>query len=433
LHKKYQLFSLNHKQKKLKETGVSKRSLCLLCKGGKMLCGKIQCPIIAKAQAMVKHTKDLNSNSVQGSTPPAIFVGRLGYPKVFIGPMVPTYFGNTEILDTPELWIGKSIEEIIDYRYSLIRGKLIADINEPSKSGRILDTLQELAMAKTPIESEAQFTKSPKGRITLSEYSQPFGPSAPLKNFSTSSVSVDGRIEKAFYDRDLKSAEAILKLYRDGILVTRIQRSLSIGLFGLGSRRKLVPTRWSITAVDSSLSLSLIDRVKEFNTIDCYMIYYFRNLGNIFIAILIPDRWSFEWIEAWFPGTVWNVSGEKASIMGDFEAYNGRSTYASVGGCYYSARLALTEKLESMRKQATVIIFREIHPEYILPIGVWNVRESLREALRTPPFYFDNLQDSLNFAQSKLTIPIERWIQNSGLLKDALFQKKITDFENVNS
>jgi len=416
-------------QKKIFQKVNSKKSICLLCKGGKLLCGKPYCPVLIKAQAMAKHSGAFNSTNIQGSTPPAIFVGRLGYPKVLVGPMIPSYFGDTEILDTPELWVGKSINDIIDYRYSLIRGKMIVDIHEPSKNVKTIDTLQELAMSNTSIESEAQFTKRPTGRIILSEYSQPFGPSAPLKSFLTSNINVDRRIEKAFYDRDLKASEAIQKLYGDGVLVTRIQRALSIGLLGLGARRKLVPTRWSITAVDSALSLSLINKIKDFDTIDDYSIYYFENLGNIFIAIFLPRIWSFEWIEAWFPGTVWNVGGSYASLMGDFEGHKGRSAYARVGGCYYSARLAVAEKLGLLRKQATAIVFREIHPEYMLPVGVWNVRESMRKALETKPLHFNTLEESLNYVENKLTIPIKKWIKNSSLLKDALYQKRITDFK----
>ena len=394
-----------------------------------MLCGKTRCPLLAKAQAMVKHSKTTQSDSIQGATPPALFVGRIGYPKVFIGPMIPPYFGDTKILDTPELWVGKSIDDIIDYRYSLIRGKILANVHEAPQGGKILDTLQEMSMANSSIDSEAQFTKRPTGRMILSEYSQPLGPSAPLKNFTTSNIKVDRRIEKAYYDRDLKASEAMLNLYRDGVLVTRIQRSLSAGIFGLGPKRRLVPTRWSITAVDSILSLSLMDEIKQFNTVDEYLVYSFKNLGNTFIAIFMPEKWSFESIEAWYPGTVWNMIGKDPAIMGDFEDYWGRSDYAKIGGCYYSGRLAAAEKLESMRRQATVVILREILPDYILPVGVWNVRESMRKALETKPYCFGTLKEALDHAGKSFNISIKKWIKNSKLLKETLFQKKITNFK----
>lgn len=402
--------------------------LCLLCKGGRMLCGKLRCPVIAKAQSLARYGQLLNSDVVDGSTPPGVFVGRMGYPRVYIGPMVPPYHGDTEILDTPEMWIGKSIDQIIDYRFSLIRGKARASVYDAQYGGGLLQTLQELAMGIHPADSQVTFTKRPRKILTLSEETQPFGPSAPLKSFRTTHVSVDKRIEKAYYDRDLKAADAFWELYSEGVLVTRIQRALSIGMFGVGQRRKLVPTRWSITAVDSGLSLRLVDEIKQYETIDEYRVYSFRNLDNIFVAILMPERWSFEWIEAWFPKTTWNVDGTAPALMGDYESYGGRTTYASVGGCYYSTRLAVAERLSVERRQASALVLREIHPGYIVPVGVWNVRESVRSTLKTQPARFDTLQKALVYASSKLTIPLRKWIENSVMLKQALFQKKITDF-----
>jgi hypothetical protein len=210
--------------------------------------------------------------------------------------------------------------------------------------------------------------------------------------------------------------------------ITRIQRTLSTGVLGIGNNRKIVPTRWSITAVDSSISLKLINEIKNYDTINEYQVYHFKNLDNIFISIFIPRKWSFEWIEAWFPGTVWNFSSRKPSLMGDYEPYWGSSTYASVGGCYYSARLAAAEKLSSLRKQATALILREIHPGYILPVGVWNVRESIRKSLSMKPVKFDNFQAALKYAVGKLTIPNSEWLEKSTILREMLFQKKITDF-----
>ncbi|MCL5316707.1 MAG: Nre family DNA repair protein [Thaumarchaeota archaeon] len=401
---------------------------CLYCKGGKMLCGKSTCPLIAKAISMARPQPKIDALEICGAAPPGVFVGREGYPKVYIGPMVPPYYENTEILDAPERWVGKQIEDIIDYRYSLIRGKVRTSIEEPRVGGRFLDSLQELSMASQPVDSEVIFSKRPDSRLTLSSDVQPFGPSAPLKSFKTSSLRVDRRIERAYYDRDLRAVDAVADLYSRGVSVSRIQRSFSLGMFGAGGRRKLVPTRWSITAVDDGLSLHILDKVKQFETIDEYRVYVFRNLDNIFTAILSPEKWKFEWIEAWFPGTTWNEGGSYPVLMGDHEPYWGRKTYAAVGGCYYSARLAAVERLIRERRQASALILREIHPRYILPVGVWNVRESVRAAFRGQPLKFDNFDSAIRYACSILTIPLQNWVETSTLLKEAFFQRKISDF-----
>ena len=416
--------------REIKVARVPSSSLCLVCKGGRMLCGKLRCPIVAKAQSLAKSSLQITSPRIQGSTPPGVFVGRIGYPKVYVGPMVPPYRGDTEILDTPEFWLGKGIQEIIDYRFALIRGKARANVYDARSGGRLLDVLQELAMGKRPVDAEVVLTRVPNKVITLSGETQPFGPSAPLRSFITSDVSVDRRIEGAFYDRDLKAADAVVELYNDDVLVTRIQRAFSLGMFGFQKRRKLVPTRWSITAVDSILSLELIDWIKQHDTIDEYRVYSFKNLDNLFVAILMPERWSFEWIEAWFPGTTWNPDERVGApaMMGDWESYRGRTTYPDVGGCYYACRLAVAERLNQERRQASALVLREIHPGYILPVGVWNVRESIRQTMQEEPKKFDNFQAALDFAQTKLTIPLPKWIKNSELLKRALFQRKITEF-----
>jgi hypothetical protein len=369
------------------------------------------------------------SDHVEGSTPPGVFVGRIGYPKVYIGPMIPPYLGDTTILDTPELWVGKGIDNIIDYRFSLIRGKVKASIFDAREGTRILDSLQELALSGKPVDSEARLTRIPHMTLTLSGESQPFGPSAPLRSFRTSEANIDHKIERVFYDKDLKAADAVMGLYNEGTSVTRIQRAFSLGMFGEGKRRRLVPTRWGITAVDSILSSSLVDQVKQYPPINEYRVYYFENLDNRFLAILMPEAWSFEWIEAWFPGTTWNpASTGTPALMGDFEPYGGRKTYPDVGGCYYSCKLAVAEALERERRQASALVLREIHPGYIVPVGVWNVRESIRETLRRKPELFPDLRSALNYAATKLTIPLEKWTQHSQLLNRALFQKKITEF-----
>src|SRR5208337_4032297 len=87
--------------------------MCLQCRGAKLLCGKPRCPIIVKAQSMARVGETAFSNQISGSSPPGVFVGRYGYPKVSIGPMVPPEFGDTTILDTPERWLGRPIETIV--------------------------------------------------------------------------------------------------------------------------------------------------------------------------------------------------------------------------------------------------------------------------------------------------------------------------------
>jgi len=374
----------------------------------------------------------MSSETIGGSSPPGVFIGRFGYPKVFIGPMVPAIYGNTEYLDTPEMWHGKTIEEIVDYRYSLIRGCKKADIHDAAIGSKLIDTLQEIAMSSKALDSELFLLKKPVSRMTFSENSQPFGPTAPMKDFKPSgNVTVDQRIEKAYYDGDLRASDALFKLYRDGVIFSRLEKSFSVGLFGVKKRRKLVPTRWSITAVDSNLSLKLIEEIKGYETIDEFRVFSYTNLDNVYVGILTPETWKFEWIEAWHSGTAWNKFGSKPEMIGDFEGYYGRKTYAKPGGCYYTTRFAVGEYLSRERRQAGAIMLREIHPGYILPVGVWNVRESIRNLLYTKYRSFDTLNEALDCAASNFTIKKSFWIASSELLRQWKEQRKITEFVSL--
>jgi DNA repair protein NreA len=401
--------------------------MCLQCRGAKLLCGKPRCPIIVKAESIGRSNYSY-SNKIAGSSPPSVFVGRMGYPKVSIGPMVPPQYGDTSIMDTPELWLGRPLESIVDYRYSLVRGSARASVEDAADPGGTLQQLQELSMAARPVDSELRLSKAPRKVLTLSEDTQPFGPSAPMERFKTSNVTVERKIEKPYYDRDLKASEAIFSLYREGIMVTRIQRALSIGMFGEGPRRRLVPTRWSITAVDSTISAKLIESVKGFQTIDEYRVYSYSVYDNQYVAILLPEPWRFEWIEAWFPNTTWNQFTKEPYIIGDYEEYFGRRAYAKVGGCYYSTRLAVAESLEAERRQAAAIVLRETYPGYIMPLGVWNVRESIRELMRQEPSKFDSFAPALAAALAKMRIPSKKWESSSVLVSRELTQAKITSF-----
>jgi hypothetical protein len=402
--------------------------MCLACRGAKLLCGKPRCPIIVKAQSMAKQGPAMGTREILGSSPPGVFVGRLGYPRVSIGPMVPPQFGDTTILDTPEEWLGRPIDEIVDYRYSLVRGNSKANVDDAREPGRLLSSLHELAMAAKPVDTELKLTKTPRRILTLSEDTQPYGPSGPLDRFKIDNPSVDRRVETAFYDRDLDAAGAVGDLYRKGVLVTRIQKAFSLGMFGVGPRRKIVPTRWSITAVDSAISLDLIDKVKHRPTIDEYRVYSFKVYDNQYVAILLPEPWRFEWIEAWFPNTTWNQFTKTPYMIGDYEEYFGRTRYARVGGCYYSTRLAVAEALERERKQAAAIVLRETYPGFIMPLGVWNVRESIRELLRRPYERHETFRGALESALSKMVISKARWTRESVLLSRELSQTKISAY-----
>jgi hypothetical protein len=395
-----------------------------------MLCGKSSCPVLSKAELLVKHLPQLDSEQIDGSSPPGAFVGHVGYPKVYLGPLIPPSKGDTRFLDTPELWLGKDIQTIIDYRFSLIRGKSLVNVHDAVDPSKYLLDLHDLALSSSSVEVDAKFKKKPRMAVTLSEETQPFGPSAIIRDMTIAPSTGERKLEAVYYDGDQLAVGGMVELYQDGVQVSRIQRILSLGMLGVQEQRKIVPTRWSITAVDDTLSKHLLKFVKRYPPIDKFQVYKYEYLDNVYIAILSPRNWEYECIEAWFPGTAWNQAGAVPAMMGDHEAYEGRTTYASIGGCYYSTRLAVAEALERIQRQASAVVLREIRPGYILPVGVWSVRESVRAALRTKPFIFDTFQQALGFACENFVIPAQTWTRSSVLIRNELLQRRLSQYFN---
>ena len=370
----------------------------------------------------------LTSVTLAGATPPSVFVGRYGYPKVKVGPMVPPIHGDTTILDKPEMWLGKSIEDIVNYRLSLVRG--VADITVYDPGGKYIESLQELAMASKSAESEAMFERSPIVDIEQEKDlggSAPFGPVAPIKSFKTSSFSVDKRLENVYYDKDLRAGKAVIDLYQKGVEVSRIHRVLSMGMLGVQKNRKLVPTRWSISATDDIISVSLIKSIDIYSRVDFFEVYYYSHLGNYYSVILIPDDvWSFEMQEVWFD------NNGNLGIGVDFEDANGLDHYPSIAGAYFAARLSVAEHLLKRRRKASALVLREIHSDYVMPVGVWQIREGIREALKKENRRFESFEKALSFACMNLSLSTKEWIRNSKIYKNMKEQMRITDFFSNN-
>jgi hypothetical protein len=348
---------------------------------------------------------------ISGSSPPSVFIGKYGYPKVFVGPMIPPVQGDTSIMDFPEEWlsIGKNAWDIINFRFSLVRGKQAINIKD---KGKTVEVLQQIALAKKSLGIDAEFYRKPRGAF-LHEHMQPFGPSAPLKSMEVSNEKFDLQLEKAYYDTDLFAKDAIVSLYNKSLPVSTIQKALSVGAFGLEANRKMVPTRWSITAVDSTLSSHILAEIRSYPVIDCYQVYEYGAMNTSFLILLTPTGWQYEMLEAFI-----RVLGTEVMVFSDWEPYAGRKDYASIGGCYYSGKLAVAEKLYEMKRQAGAIVFRESCHGYI-PLGVWLVRQCMRSALERKPMEFEDFPSAISYVSSRLRLPISNFRRSSVLIKQS--------------
>jgi hypothetical protein len=393
-----------------KKTSISKEK-CIYCKG-RLLCGLPACPVLSQVTA---HSKIELSDHVFGPSP-SVFVGWQNYPRVYAGPLSLNFDAdNPEIYDNPTDWYGFDFPEIVDMRSSLIRGKNRTNVNVP------FEDIQLLALAKTPPDIEVTFRKKPIFSMIFSAIAQPMGPSGTIQTLDiTENVSVDTPVNRIVTD-ELKANDAVWELYTAGIDVYALSRILSAG--ALGIKKKMVPTRWSITSVDNILGNNLIEEVKKFSVLNEYTLFSNEYLGNHFEILLLPEPWEYEQLEAWVPNTFWTFGMTEPKIIGEHETHTGRSDYAiREGGGYYAVRLACLEKLIELKRQASVLVFRETTPDYFLCVGVWECRENIRNASKTGTF--STLDEALQTISSRLKIPLDEWRKKSVILS----QTKLDDW-----
>ncbi|MFW6110681.1 MAG: hypothetical protein ACOC6H_01440 [Thermoproteota archaeon] len=403
--------------------GEEKRSRCNVCQGHRNLCGKSVCPIRAKAEAMIKLDDRILKENIFGSSPPAVFVGSSNYPRVLSGPLVPPLpMEDTSVMDLPELWVDKAFSEILGYRLSLVRGKRCLDVHSASNPDEHLSGFQEMVMASKPTDTEMWFKKSPKFSFSFSPREAPWGPSAHLRRIVlTENPSIPRPVDYVVSNTDLKAEPGILKLYESGINQRQITRMFSVGLMGVEEQRKLVPTEWSITAVDDILGRSLCKRIEGYPWINEFRVVGHTALANNVQVLLFPSSWMFEAQEAWL------ISSNPTPAV-DYEFGDGRKSYArDLAGAYYATRLPVLEYLSGIRRQAGALVFMEVYPGWI-PLGVWRFREICRKAMKKEPVKFNTLEGALEEVEKRLQLPISKWVERSRILRWFKTQTEITDF-----
>jgi len=396
---------------------------CLRCKGGKLLCGLTYCPILLRSRALIPVRKAIPKlkDNYSGPSPPSIFVGRFGYPKVRIGPMASLESDSLQILDEPDQWkTNMSMEDIVGFRAKLLRfiTPPIA-VSEASNPSRIVEITQEQIQSSIPVDLEIKFNKPPKIGMSFNRFTQPMGARVQVTSVDLASTpKISFKTDRIVSDTDMFSTEAISELYVQDHTVTQITRLFSAGLLGLNKKRKFVPTRWSITAVDDIVGNRLRNQIRDFPSISNYLVFHNSYLDNDFWILFLPKHdWFFDYHETWKMKSAWNLLGKIPRISTDNEGPTGRKKYATntVGG-YYAARLAVQEKLMKIHRKAAVIAFREVGKGYAIPLGVWQVRENMRQALSKKPLSFETLDEALRHISLGLTIPMKYYHRKSPLL-----------------
>ncbi len=294
--------------------------------------------------------------------------------------------------DAPSYWAGQNlgISGIVDFRASLVNSRSKVEVKG---SSRIVDIAREVALSSRPVDLDISLSRAPSMALSFSSFNAPVGPSVELKKVEIASTpKIHPKVEKVYYDADFKAAGAIDYLFKSGFDTNFLSKVLSMGTLGLKTNRRLVPTRFAITATDDIIGKSMISEIKEFDSVDEFILYQGNYLGNYYFVMLFPDVWGYELFEAYAKGN---------DFCTDYEPYSGRTAYASncVGG-YYAARLPVLEQLKSLRRQASVLVIRIITGEYVLPLGVWVVREASRKAVSSNPINFSSKELMLRYVEA---------------------------------
>lgn len=405
--------------------------VCVKCRG-RLWCGPT-CWILEKHEVKQKSVAQMKEKSFSGSSPPSIFVSHYGYPKVKIAPMSPTQTMDAnaaDMLDNPERWFGKSLEELVEYRTQLVRSNMPISIHAAKDPPKELQKIQEIAMASEKVDVEVELHKIPQMKLEFSHDAPPMGPTGNMKEFSLQeNPKIPDKVEYLVSDTHVKAATAMEELFHKDTPVHHLYKLLSAGTLGEKDNRKLVPTRWSITAVDDTVGKDLLEQIKDFPQINEFRLFESHFLDNHFYILLTPREWSFDIMEAYRPGSFWAMEMKEVHMSCDSEFYEGRKNYAeNVAGGYYATRLAVLEYLHAQRRQAAAIIFREIGPGYQQPVGVWQCRENVRNAMNENSEKFETLDAALKKLETKLTIPMSNWKKNSKLLDRITHQRRIMDF-----
>jgi len=381
---------------------------------------------------------ELIDKEFEGYSPPTVFVGSkyINLKKANVGVLSP--IGNKEEAwkyDDPHYWYTSeyTLQQIVELRSQLINARKKAGIFDVRTNNKFLELAQEIAMSRKTTGVEVELKKRLHPLLHLDSLHLPFGPGGEIHKIKAmNTIKLEPQVEKVFYDTDLKAVDGIRFLKDKGLNEYQLSQLLSIGVMGVKTNRKLVPTKWSITATDDTLGKDLIKEIKTFPIIQDYRFLFGNYFGNYYLILLFPEVWSYELFESSLPDT-WPSPDFELYTTTDYESYLGRKNYAdhTVGG-YYAARLSLLEYLKERKIQASTLLLRFVTSEYSTPLGVFVVRQAVRKTVSTPELSFTDKKIMLDYCKSliirKFNYDINNLLKKSILLTKINTQKKLFEF-----
>jgi len=374
----------------------------------------------------------MQGDSLFGSSAPEIFVGRSNYPEVSTGLLSPMdQAADAAEFATSGEWYrrGFDIDDVLQRRTGLLNSTRSTRVDVEDVWDGFVGVQREVAIADHPVDVEVGLDGSPEIDLSVDDISTPTGPRARARDATLAeNPHVPRSVEKTLEDDDWHAEGAMTYLYRRGFDVYDINTILSAGALGRGSERRLVPTRWSITAVDDTTGQYLRGRIRNASSIDEVQVWYNEYMANEYWVVLAPGNWEFELVELKAPGSIWNPEPDgRYYVAADSEGYGGRTAYVDeTSGAYYAARLGVLEHLESLDRQATCLVIRHASDGYWAPVGVWQIREGVRNAFEGEPATAETFHGAVAQLESQLPVGLSTLRRKSALV--AGMQSRLTDF-----
>jgi len=428
-------------------------SLCDNCRRS----GRVWCPHNAALEIRTRIAGSLKQDMF-GPTPPNLFVGHNFYPKVYWGPLVSAVSPNAEQgeesgaaartpndIEDPAKMYGMTLQSIIESRANMVRGMKRDSVKATS---RMLEEAQQTVMSIKPVDVETHFSKKPVFSLEFDAITHPVGASAPIEKFKMADNPEIPKKVDELHDDGVLATEALRELLLSGFDVHYLSKLLTAGILGKKENRKLVPTKWSITATDDMAGKRFMESLRDYRELEEIRVYSNQYLDNHFEILLLPGNWEYEQFETALTKEIeelyrkrqdraalkfssslhweaWGANASQVNMSEEYEPFAGRSDYAErQGGGYYAARFAVAEGLYLMNRQARAIVFREIGTGYSVPVGVWEVRENVRHAFLNTPEKFATREEALLHLSEKLSVPLREYKK----LSRVLLQRRLTEF-----
>ncbi len=315
-------------------------------------------------------------------SPPEIYVGEFGYPRVQIG-----FVGalnlrvKPNILSSPEIWITMGRQDFFRMRSEMFR--FIQQVDITSKNPWI-EFLQNIVLSNNFIKVNVSAFRIPKRKAYFLPIGIPYGPVVKINNaYLESEYSVDPYVER-IVSKDIISKKSVWSLYQYGLKFNEIVQLMSLGLIGRLEHRKLLPTRHAMGAVESILVSRLRDEVHRFPSIDLFEVHKFNAFGDKFIVVLAPGD----------PHILYDIISDKtenpnvtSEVISAF--INDRLESIQFQDAPDCVQFPILEYLYSIQRKASAIVFRYSKDRINRNMGSWFVRNAIKNALQKRPKIFE--------------------------------------------